>query len=80
MIKNLHQAVLAELSLYSQRQHKDISDEFLRQYPGRFSTTNLLEFLKQHLEIEEYWERWRWYGGKLLDSNFKHPDRDSIIE
>jgi hypothetical protein len=61
MAKNIHQVVLEELSLYSQRQQKDISEEFLKKYPGRFSTANLLEFLKQKLEIEEYWEREMWF-------------------
>jgi hypothetical protein len=60
MSQNTFQVILGELSLYSQRQQKAIFSEFYRTYPGCFSKTKLLEFLKQYLQIEENWQRGTW--------------------
>jgi len=60
MAQNTLQVILGELSLYSQRQQKAIFAEFYRRHPGCFSKTKFLEFLKQHLQIEEDWQEGSW--------------------
>jgi hypothetical protein len=54
---NQEQDLLIEWSLYSPPQQEVILTEFRRKFPGDHSQTDLLEFLKEKLEIEGYWEK-----------------------
>ncbi|MBU1566571.1 MAG: hypothetical protein KJ630_13205 [Proteobacteria bacterium] len=78
MGKILYQVILGELSLYSQCQKKEIYDEFRRKYPGRFCTTNLIVFLKEKLEIEEYWGNENWL--KLWMGHYSLSDSKSRLD
>ena len=54
---NQEQDLLIEWSLYSPQQQEVILTEFRSKFPGAHSQTDLLEFLKEKLEIEGYWEK-----------------------
>lgn len=54
---NQEQDLLIEWSLYSPQQKEVILVEFRRKFPGEHSQSDLLEFLKEKLEIEGYWEK-----------------------
>ena len=51
------QDLLIEWSLYSPQQQEVILSEFRGKFPGDHSQTDLLDFLKEKLEIEGYWEK-----------------------
>jgi hypothetical protein len=54
---NQEKDLLIEWSLYSPQQQEVILNEFREKYPGSSSQAELLEFLKEKLEIEGYWEK-----------------------
>ncbi len=54
---NQEQDLLIEWSLYSPQQQEVILSEFRTKFPGEQSQNDLLEFLKEKLEIVGYWEK-----------------------
>jgi len=54
---NQEQDLLIEWSLYSPQQQEGILTEFRLKFPGEHCHTDLLEFLKEKLEIVGYWEK-----------------------
>ncbi len=54
---NQEQDLLIEWSLYSPQQQEVILKEFHDKFPGSHAQSDLLEFLKEKLEIEGYWEK-----------------------
>jgi hypothetical protein len=54
---NQEQDLLIEWSLYSPQQQEVILTEFRHKFPGEHSQADLLEFLKEKLEIVGYWEK-----------------------
>jgi hypothetical protein len=51
------QDLLVEWSLYSPQQKDVIMAEFRKIHPGEYSQAELLEFLKEKLGIEGYWQK-----------------------
>lgn len=57
MTPNQKQDLLVEWSLYTPQQQDVILAEFRCKFPSPHSKNDLLEFLKEKLEIEGYWEK-----------------------
>ncbi len=57
MTPNQQQDLLIEWGLYTPQQQEVILTEFRRDLAGVYSQNDLLEFLKQKLEIEGYWKK-----------------------
>lgn len=57
MTPSQEQDLLIEWSLYSPQQQEVILSEFHQKFPGVYTQADLLEFLKEKLEIEGYWEK-----------------------
>lgn len=57
MTQNQQQDLLIEWDLYQPQQQEAMISEFRRRFRGNYSKANFLEFLKQKLEIEGYWEK-----------------------
>lgn len=57
MTPNQQQDLLIEWGLYTPQQQEVILAQFHRDFAGGYSQNDLLEFLKQKLEIEGYWKK-----------------------
>ena len=57
MTPNQEKDLLIEWSLYSPQQQDVILSEFREKFPDSSSQAELLEFLKEKLEIEGYWQK-----------------------
>ncbi len=57
MTPNQQQDLLIEWGLYTPQQQEVILAPFHRDFAGGHSQNDLLEFLKQKLEIEGYWKK-----------------------
>ena len=57
MTHNQQQDLFVEWDLYSPKQQEAILAEYRRKNNGNYSRKELLNFLKQKLEIEGYWEK-----------------------
>ncbi len=57
MTPNQQQDLLIEWGLYTPQQQEVILTQFHRDFPEGYSQNDLLEFLKQKLEIEGYWKK-----------------------
>lgn len=57
MTQNQQQDLLIEWDLYQPQQQEAMISEFRSRFRGNYTKANFLEFLKQKLEIEGYWEK-----------------------
>lgn len=57
MNKLQHEDLLVEWSLYEQKEQSLMIDEYLRLNKFEYNEESFLEFLKEKLEIEGYWEK-----------------------